>query len=205
MPSPRRLIVAVTGASGAVYGVRLLQVLAADPDVETHLVISAAGRVTLRQETDLAPERLYEWADTVHRDRDVGAAIASGSFRTEGMIVAPCSVKTLSAVATCQSGNLVARAADVTLKERRRLVLLFRETPLHAGHIRLMADATAAGAVVFPPVPAFYHRPRTLEDVVDQTVARVLDLFDIETHLFPRWEGLDRPHDVLRPHTEGVS
>lgn len=197
----RRLIVAITGASGAAYGVRLLQVLAPLPGIETHLVLTASGRTTLLHETDVSVAEVQGLADVVHRERDTAATIASGSFPVDGMIVAPCSVKTLSAIANCYSENLVARAADVVLKERRRLVLVFRETPLHAGHIRLMADATAAGAVIFPPVPAFYHHPLTVQDVVDQSVARVLDLFGIETELFRRWSGelqAPRPVGVLQ-------
>lgn len=184
-----RMVVAITGASGAVYGVRLLQVLAAMADIETHPVLSAAGRTTLLEETSMTVAEVEALADVVHRDRDTGASIASGSFRVDGMVVAPCSVKTLSAIANCYDDNLVARAADVVLKERRRLVLLPRETPLHAGHIQLMATAIASGAMIFPPVPAFYHHPLTVQDIVDHTIGRVLDLFDIEAGLAPRWSG----------------
>lgn len=185
----RRIIVAISGASGAIYGVRLLQVLASLPWVETHLILTAASRATISQETDVTVAHIKSLADFVHHERDLGASISSGSFRVDGMVVMPCSVKTLSAVANCYTDSLVSRAADVVLKERRRLVLVFRETPLHAGHIRLMADATAAGAVIFPPVPAFYHRPQSIDDIINQTVGRVLDQFKIETDLFSRWTG----------------
>lgn len=180
---------AITGASGAIYGIRMLEVLARIPDVETHLILTAASRTTIACETDTTVGEVKALADVVHHEKDLAAPISSGSFRTHGMVVVPCSVKTLSAVANCDSDTLVARAADVVLKERRRLVLVLRETPLHAGHLRLMTDATAAGAVIFPPVPAFYHRPLSVAEIVDQTIARVLDQFDIETDLFTRWSG----------------
>jgi len=184
---PRRLIVALTGASGVVYGVRALEILRTMPDIETHLVISPSAAQTLVAETDHTPESVRDLAHTVHNFRDIGAAIASGSFRTLGMLIAPCSVKTLSGIATGYSDELIVRAADVCLKERRRVVLLFRETPLHAGHIEIMAQATRNGAIVMPPVPAFYHRPATIDDLVTQTVGRALDLFGIETGI-PRWK-----------------
>lgn len=183
----RRIVVAITGASGAIYGIRLLEVLAQLGDVETHLVLSSAARTTITRETTLTVAGVKHMADVVHHERDLAAPISSGSFRVDGMVVAPCSVKTLSAIANCYSDSLVSRAADVVLKERRRLVLLLRETPLHVGHIRLMEGAATAGAVIFPPVPAFYYRPQTLADVIDQTIARVLDQFDIDTNLFSRW------------------
>ncbi len=188
-PHPRRLIVAITGASGAIYGVRALEMLRARGDVQTHLIMSASGARTLTEETDFSLAQVKALADHVHHSRDIGAAIASGSFTTLGMLVAPCSVKTLSGIAHCYDDELVVRAADVCLKERRRVVLLFRETPLHAGHIALMDQATRNGAVLMPPVPAFYHRPATLADVVDQTVARALDLFGLEVAGVKRWDG----------------
>lgn len=188
-PDQKRLIVAITGASGAVYGIRLLEVLKADPSVETHLVITKAGERTIVEETDRTPRDVRELADVSYRLDDIGAPIASGSFVTCGMVVAPCSIRTLSAVAYCSAHNLVARAADVVLKERRRLVLLVRETPLHRGHIAAMAAATDAGAIVMPPVPAFYIRPRTIADVVDHTVGRALALFGIESGLVTPWTG----------------
>jgi 4-hydroxy-3-polyprenylbenzoate decarboxylase len=189
MSGARRIIVALTGASGAVYGIRALEVLRDQPDVETHLVMTKAARATIGYETDRSVAEVRALADVVHSDGDLGAPISSGSFRTEGMLVAPCSVKTLSGIATSYDDTLVVRAADVVLKERRRLVLLLRETPLHAGHIRLMADVTAAGAVVMPPVPAFYTRPATVADIVDHTVGRALDALGIDTDSVRRWDG----------------
>jgi len=189
----RRLIVGMTGASGVVYGVRLLEVLRQVPDVETHVVMSGAARRTISLETDHSVDAVEAFADHLYRPGDIAAALSSGSFRTMGMVVAPCSMKTLSGIASSYADNLLLRAADVVLKERRRLVLLVRETPLHLGHLRLMAQATEMGAVVMPPMPAFYHRPRTIQDIVDQTVNRVLDLMEIEldNDLFERWQGPD--------------
>jgi 4-hydroxy-3-polyprenylbenzoate decarboxylase len=188
-PEPRRVIVALTGASGAVYGIRALEVLRAQPGIETHLVMTKAARATIGYETDMSVAEVRALADVVHSDGDLGAPISSGSFRTAGMLVAPCSVKTLSGIATSYDDTLVVRAADVVLKERRRLVLLLRETPLHAGHIRLMADVTASGAIVMPPVPAFYTRPVTIDDIVDHTVGRALDALGIDTGSVQRWDG----------------
>jgi 4-hydroxy-3-polyprenylbenzoate decarboxylase len=187
----QRLVVGISGASGAIYGIRLLEVLRAVPSVETHLVISPAARQTITLETDQTPADVEALADAVYRHRDIAAAISSGSYRTIGMVVIPCSIKTLSAVACSASDDLLARAADVTLKERRRLVLVVRETPLHLGHLRLMAQAAEIGATIMPPVPAFYHRPHTLDDLINQTVNRVLDQLGIELpeDLFARWEG----------------
>lgn len=185
----RRVIVALTGASGAVYGIRALEILREHPGVETHLVLTKAARATIDYETDLTVADVRGLADVVHSDGDLGAPISSGSFRTAGMLVAPCSVKTLSGIATSYDDTLVVRSADVVLKERRPLVLLLRETPLHAGHIRLMADVTASGAIVMPPVPAFYTRPVTIADIVDHTVGRALDALGIETDAVQRWDG----------------
>lgn len=185
----RRIVVAISGASGAVYGVRLLQALAETPGIETHLVVSAAGWRNLRLEVDLAPERLHALADHVHDIGDIGASVASGSFRAWGMAIAPCSMRTLAAVAHGLGDNLITRAADVMLKERRRLVLLAREAPLHLVHLRNMTTVTEMGAIVCPPVPAFYLRPRTVQDIVDQAVARVLDLLDVPHALAARWTG----------------
>jgi 4-hydroxy-3-polyprenylbenzoate decarboxylase len=184
----RRLIIAITGASGVIYGVRALQMLRAMADVQTHLIMSAAATQTAAEELDITAPEIRALADHVHSPRDIGASIASGSFRTAGMLVAPCSVKTLSGIAHCFNQDLIARAADVCLKERRRVVLLFRETPLHAGHIALMDQATRNGAIVMPPVPAFYHRPKSIDDIVNQTVGRALDLFDIEVPDLQRWK-----------------
>ena len=191
MTLPRRLIVGISGASGAVYGVRLLELLRGT-GIETHLVVTRAADVTRGHELELSDRELRALATVHHPVTDVGAAIASGSFRTMGMIVAPCSVRTLSEIATGATGNLLTRAADVVLKERRRLVLLFRETPLHLGHIRNMLAATEAGAIVMPPVPAFYGRPASLDAVVTATVCRALDLFDVDVGRLARW-GEDLP------------
>lgn len=189
MPDVRRIVVALTGASGAIYGVRVLQVLQKRRDIETHLILTSGGRTTLLQESGMAPGQVCELADIVHRERDLAASIASGSFHTDGMIVAPCSIKTLSAIATSHSENLVSRAADVMLKERRRLVLMVRETPLHIGHLRLMAQAAENGAIIFPPVPAFYAHPASIDELVDHTVARALEQLGVDTGTFPRWTG----------------
>lgn len=189
MPS-RRLIVAITGATGAVYGLRLLQILRSTPDVESHLLISDAGVLNLHQELDLGRKDVEALADVTYSVRDVGAAIASGSFQSDGMVIAPCSMKTLAAVAHGLSDNLITRAADVVLKERRRLVLMVRETPFNLAHLRNMTAVTEMGGIVFPPLPAFYHRPQTIEEMVDHTVARVLDLLDVPHALAPRWSGM---------------
>lgn len=183
----KRLIVALTGASGVIFGIRALELLRELGTIETHLVISPAALRTIGEETDDDPERIRALANVVHPYRDIGASIASGSFRTTGMLVAPCSVRTLSGVAHGGDEALIVRAADVCLKERRRVVLLFRETPLHAGHIALMERATLNGAIIMPPLPAFYTRPKTVDDIVTQTAARALDLFDIETSGLRRW------------------
>jgi 4-hydroxy-3-polyprenylbenzoate decarboxylase len=183
------IVVGVTGASGAIYGKRLLEVLR-EAEVDTHLVLSNAARIAIAAEADFTPRDLEALATVTHPNKDIGAACASGSFRTLGMIVAPCSVKTLSEIATGTTSSLLTRAADVTLKERRRLVLMLRETPLHLGHIRSMAAVTEMGAIVYPPVPAFYAKPRSLDEMVDHTVGRVLDLFDLDTGLAPRWSGV---------------
>ena len=186
----RRIVVAITGASGVIYGIRALEMLREQPRVEVHLIVSSGGRRTIAAETDYRLDAVCELADVVHPDANVGASIASGSFRTDGMLVAPCSIKTLSAIANCYADNLVSRAADVTLKERRRLVLLFRETPLHVGHIRLMLQAAEAGAVLMPPVPAFYQRPHTIQQLVDQTVGRALDQLGVANEYVFRWSGM---------------
>ncbi|MEZ2126474.1 MULTISPECIES: UbiX family flavin prenyltransferase [unclassified Sinorhizobium] len=184
----RRIIIAITGASGVIYGVRALQLLRDLPDVETHAIISPAALRTASDELDISAEEIRNLADTLYNYRDIGAAVSSGSFRTAGMLVAPCSVKTLSGIANCYNDELIVRAADVCLKERRRVVLLFRETPLHAGHIALMEQATRNGAIVMPPVPAFYSRPQTIDDIINQTVGRALDLFDIDLPIVKRWK-----------------
>jgi 4-hydroxy-3-polyprenylbenzoate decarboxylase len=197
-PEPRRLLVAITGASGAVYGLRLLQALGSTLSIETHGVVSDAGWLTLRHELGLGPEALRPLVHTLHEAAQIGAGPASGSFHCDGMVVAPCSMRTLAAIAHGLSDNLVTRAADVMLKERRRLVLMTRETPLHLGHLRNMVSATEMGAIVCPPMPAFYLRPQTLDDIVDASVARVLDLLDVPHTLSERWGGLPRT-DALKP------
>lgn len=185
----KRLVVAITGASGAIYGIRALQLLRERGGVETHLVLSTSGVRTVIAETDFTPDAVRALAHHVHNPKDIGASVSSGSFVTEGMLVAPCSIKTLSGIAHCYNDELVVRAADVCLKERRRVVLLLRETPLHAGHVELMAQATRNGAILMPPVPAFYHRPTSILDIVDQTVARALDLFGLDLPTTKRWNG----------------
>ena len=186
---PSRLVVGISGASGVIYGVRMLDALR-ELGVESHLVVSRAALLTLSQETDLSPDDLSARADVTHRLADVGAAIASGSFKTMGMVVAPCSVRTLGEIATGVTSSLLSRAADVTLKERRPLVLMVRETPFHLGHLRTMAALTEMGAIIAPPLPAFYARPRSIEEMVDQSVGRVLDLFGLDWAPVKRWSGL---------------
>ncbi len=184
-----RLIVAITGSSGAIYGIRLLEALRAVPKVEIHLVLSKGGKLTAALETGWKVRDIEKLAHHVHSDQDLAATIASGSFRTAGMIVAPCSIKTLSGIVHSYADNLVVRAADVVLKEGRKLVLMPRETPLHVGHCRLLLQAAEMGAILAPPMPAFYNKPRSLDDVVDHSVGRVLDLFDIENKLVKRKKG----------------
>jgi len=186
MSLKNRIIVGITGASGAIYGIRLLEALKALP-VETHLVMSKAAEMTLAYETDRTAKEVRALADVVHAFADVGAPIASGSFRTMGMVIAPCSVHSMAEVATGVTSNLLTRAADVTLKERRRLVLMLRETPLHTGHLRNMTALSEMGAIIAPPVPAFYAKPASVQDIVDHSVGRVLDLFGLETDLVRRW------------------
>lgn len=183
-----KLVVGISGASGAIYGIRLLQALK-EKKIETHLVISEAAVTTVKAETDWTRRRIEALASAHYQNEDIAARIASGSFETSGMVIIPCSIKTLSAVANSYADNLMTRAADVTLKERRKLVLVVRETPLHLGHLRLMAQATEIGAVIMPPMPAFYHHPQTIEDIVSQTVGKVLEQFGIAHQCYRRWEG----------------
>ncbi|MCX7141438.1 MAG: UbiX family flavin prenyltransferase [Proteobacteria bacterium] len=200
----RRIIIGISGASGVVYGIRSLQALRDIPGIETHLVLSPSAKRTIVEETDWDPAAVEALAHVVHNHRDIGASIASGSFQTGGMLVAPCSIKSLSGIVNSYSDNLLTRAADVCLKERRRLVLLVRETPLHLGHIELMGQAARYGAVVLPPVPAFYNRPQSLDDIVDHTVGKALDQFDIPHQLFKRWKeaaGADAPQGAAPPST----
>lgn len=195
----RRLIIGISGASGTIYGIRLLQALREASDVEVHLVMSSTARMNVALETDWSLSAVEALADEVHDARELGATIASGSYRTLGMIVAPCSIKTLSAIASSYTDNLLTRAADVVLKERRRLVLMVRETPLHVGHCKLLLEAATLGAIIAPPVPAFYNRPATLDDVINQSVGRVLDLFDIGVPGLKRWEGVRRKARPSQP------
>jgi len=189
----KRLIVAITGATGSIYGMRILQQLRAIGGWESHLIVSDAGVLNAWQEYGLARKDLNKLADVVHNPRDVGAAIASGSFITQGMVIAPCSMKTLSGVAHAFSDNLITRAADVILKERRRLVLLTREAPLNLAHLRNMVAVTEMGGVIFPPVPAFYSKAKTIDAIVNHTVGRVLDLFDVQHDNIARWQGMRAP------------
>jgi 4-hydroxy-3-polyprenylbenzoate decarboxylase len=188
-PGPRRVVVGISGASGAIYGVRLLEALRKDPAVETHLVMSGSAKRTLAEETDYTVKDVEALAHVVYDDRDIGASLASGSFRTAGMIVAPCSIKTLAALASCHADTLIARAGDVTLKEGRPLLALVRETPLHVGHLRQMTAFAEMGGIVFPPVPAFYHRPKSVDDIVAHTVARVLDRMGLAHEPLAEWTG----------------
>ena len=191
------LVVGITGASGAIYGVRLLEVLSSIKNVETHLIVSEAAEAIIKYETDRSLEDLRELASFSYDIRDMGAQIASGSFKTDGMIVAPCTVKTMSAIANSYSENLLIRVGDVTMKERRRLLLLVRETPLHIGHIKNMERLCEMGAIIMPPVPAFYYKPQTIQDIVDHTVGRMLDQFGIEHTLFQRWSGIAKRDEDL--------
>lgn len=191
----KRLIVGMSGASGQIYGIRLLQALRALGDVETHLVLTPAARVTIAQETDWTPRAVEALADVVYRPGDIGAAIASGSFVTAGMIVAPCSIKSLSAIAHSYTDDLLSRAADVQLKEGRPVLLMVRETPLHLGHLELMVQAARIGCVIFPPVPAFYGRPQTLDDIITGTVGRMLARLGFDNELYDRWAGVRSPQE----------
>jgi flavin prenyltransferase len=193
MSIPQRVVVAISGASGPHYGVRLVEVLREHTDVEVHLIVSRGARATIAYEMQRDPDEIAALAHVVYDESNLAATLASGTFVTAGMIVAPCSVKTLSAIATSFNDNLVVRAADVCLKERRPLVLLVRETPLHAGHLRLMQLATESGAVILPPVPGFYHRPETIQDLVDHAVVKALDQLGIHLDLIERWAGIKPP------------
>jgi polyprenyl P-hydroxybenzoate/phenylacrylic acid decarboxylase-like protein len=199
----KRLIVAITGATGSIYGVRILETLRGMGGWETHFVVSDAGALNAWYDLKLARKDLARLADVVHNVRDVGASIASGSFVTHGMVIAPCSMKTLAAVALGYSDNLIARAADVILKERRRLVLITREAPLNLAHIRNMAAVTEMGAIVYPPVPAFYSRARSVDDLVNHTVGRVLDLFGVEHDRIKRWRGINGGGAAIEPEKRG--
>lgn len=190
MAAPKRLVVGISGATGIIYGIRLLEVLR-PTEIETHLVMSPSARLTLAQETDWKVRDVIALADVNHEHNNIGASIASGSFETAGMIIAPCTIKTLSAVANCYTKDLIARAADVTLKEGRQLLLMIRETPLHLGHLRLMVSASEMGAIIFPPVAAFYSRPQTLDDIINDSVGRALARMGIKNHIYFEWKGLN--------------
>jgi 4-hydroxy-3-polyprenylbenzoate decarboxylase len=183
---PKRIVIGISGASGVIYGVRILELLK-NKDIETHLIISNSGMLNIRIETDYTPEQVIAMASYTYDDNDMAAAVSSGSFLTEGMIVAPCTIKSLSGIANSYTTNLLVRAADVTLKEKRKLVLLVRETPLHKGHLRLMTMAADMGAHILPPVPSFYHKPKTILDIVDQTIGKAFDYMGIRHDLFVRW------------------
>jgi 4-hydroxy-3-polyprenylbenzoate decarboxylase len=185
----RRIVIGISGASGVIYGVRILEVLSETEGIETHLVLSRGARVTLQLETSVHPDEVEALADYVHKPENLAAPLSSGSFRTDGMIVAPCSMKSLSMIARSLNDNLLVRAADVTLKERRKLVLIPRETPLHLGHLRAMTEVTEMGGIILPPVPSFYHKPQTIEEIIDQTVGKALDQFNVSHDLFNRWAG----------------
>ena len=195
----RRLIIGLSGATGAIYGIRILDVLSKVDDIETHLVLTRAAKMTIQVETTHSVKEVESMADFVHDINNVGASIASGSFRTEGMVIVPCSMKSMGGIALSVGGDLLVRAADVVLKERKKLVLVTRETPLHLGHLESMVSLTRMGAIIFPPVPAFYYRPKTLDDVINQTVARVLDQFDIDLDLFQRWDD-----DQMKRHPDAM-
>ena len=191
------LAVGITGASGSVYGIRLLELLSSIENVETHLIISEPGEAIIRYETGRGIESVRALANFSYDIRDMGAKVSSGSFKTDGMVVAPCTVKTMSAIANSYSENLLIRVGDVTLKERRRLLLLVRETPLHLGHLRNMERLCEMGAIIMPPTPAFYHRPQTVQDIIDHTVGKMLDIFGIEHPLFQRWPGMAKQDDDI--------
>ncbi len=182
----RRIVIGISGASGVIYGIKMLQLLK-EKDLETHLVISESGKNNIEIETGLRADEVATMADHVYDNKDVGAALASGSFLTEGMVVVPCTIKTLSGIANSYTNNLLVRAADVTLKEKRKLVLVVRETPLHVGHLRLMTRAANMGAHILPPIPSFYHQPKTIDDIIHQTIGKIFDYLGIEHHLFKRW------------------
>lgn len=197
--SPTVLIIGITGASGVIYGIRLLEVLAPNKEIETHLIISGAAEINIRHETNWKVAEVKALADFSYDIGDISASLASGSFKRDGMVIIPCSIKTLSAVTNSYTDNLLNRAADVTLKERKRLVLGVREAPLHLGHLRNMARVTEMGAIIFPLVTAFYHKPRTIQELIDHTVGKIMDLFDLEHTLFLPWSGIPSEEEAPRP------
>jgi len=192
MSDPRRIVVAISGASGAIYGIRALEAIRVDRTIELHVIVSSGAKATIAYETDRSYDDVVGLADVVYDEKDLAASLASGTFRTAGMLVAPCSIRTMASIANALSDNLIVRAADVHLKERRKLVLMVRETPLNATHLRLMHDLVLAGAVILPPVPGFYQKPKTLMDLVDHSVGKALDQLGVEHQLFRRWTGPER-------------
>jgi flavin prenyltransferase len=192
------LVIGITGATGVIFGIRLLEILSQVKGVETHLIISEAGETTIKFETDWSVEKVRQLATFNYDIKDIAARISSGSFKRDGMIIAPCTVKTMSAIANSYNENLIIRSADVTLKERKKLMLMVRETPLHIGHLRTMEKLTEMGAIIFPPVPAFYHKPSTIEDLINYTVGKTLDMFDINHNLFYRWPGCTSNGELLK-------
>jgi flavin prenyltransferase len=191
------LIIGITGATGVIFGIRLLQFLADVKDVQTHLIISEAGETTIKLETNWSVEQVRKLAHYNYDIKDIAARVSSGSFKRDGMIIAPCTVKTMSAIANSYNENLIIRAADVTLKERRKLILMVRETPLHLGHIKAMERLAEMGSIIMPPVPAFYHKPKTVDDLVNYTVGKTLDMFDIDHNLFRRWPGCTSEGEII--------
>ena len=187
----RKIIVGISGATGVIYGIRLLEVLSKSPDIETHLIITEPAKQNIVIESGWKVSQVEALASYLYSNEDIGAAISSGSFKTEGMVVCPCSIKTMSSVASSYNNNLLVRAADVTLKEKRKLILVVRETPLHSGHLRRMAELSERGAIILPPMPAFYHHPKTIDDIINQTVGKILDHFDVEHQLYERWKGTE--------------
>lgn len=192
------IIVGITGATGVIYGIRLLEVLSSIKDVETHLIISEAGETTIKYETDWSLEAVKKLANYTYDIKDVGARISSGSFQRDGMIIAPCTVKTMAGLANSYNENLIVRTGDVTLKERKKLILALRETPLHLGHIRSMEQLTEMGAIIMPPVPAFYHKPKTIQDIIDHSVGKMLDMVGIKHELFHRWDGCNNEGEFIK-------
>jgi 4-hydroxy-3-polyprenylbenzoate decarboxylase len=184
----KRIVVGITGSTGVIYGIEMLRLLQVMEDIETHLIITEAGKKNIQLETQYNVQAVMNLADYVYDDKDAGASLASGSFLTDGMIVIPCTIKSLSGIANSYTGNLLVRAADVTLKEKRKLVLVVRETPLHLGHLRLMTNAAEMGAHILPPIPSFYHQPKNIEDIIHQTIGKIFDYMGIEHNLFKRWE-----------------
>jgi flavin prenyltransferase len=191
------LVIGITGATGIIYGIRLLEVLSAIGNIETHLIISEAGETTIKYETNHSLNEIKKLANYNYDIKDVGARLASGSFKRDGMIIAPCTIKSMSALANSFTDNLIIRAGDVTLKERKKLLLLVRETPLHLGHLRNMEKLTEMGAIIMPPVPAFYHKPKTVQDIINFTVGKMLDMFDVEHDLFRRWSGCTSEGEII--------